>query len=155
MITAPHLHAILIHFPIALLVIGFLSELLAVFSKRRFYENVSFYLLSIGTLGTVAAYLSGSYAGDGMTDGIFQVPLGMHKEAALVTLSLSILTLLSKATIYFFNYQKTWSKWANFLLFALLIGSVTRTAYLGGELVFKHGAGIELTLPDFGEKPLE
>jgi uncharacterized membrane protein len=136
-------------------VIGFLSELLAVFSKRRFYENVSFYLLSIGTLGTVAAYLSGSYAGDGMTDGIFQVPLGMHKEAALVTLSLSILTLLSKATIYFFNYQKTWSKWANFLLFALLIGSVTRTAYLGGELVFKHGAGIELTLPDFGEKPLE
>lgn len=155
MITAPHLHAMVIHFPIALLVIGFLSELIAVFSRWSFFENVSFYLLSIGSLCAIAAYISGSYAGDGMTDGIFQEPLGKHKEAALVTLTLSIITTLSKAAIYFFSYQKNWSKWASFILFALLVGSVTRTAFLGGELVFKHGAGIELALPDFSDKPSE
>ncbi|MCP9768728.1 DUF2231 domain-containing protein [Lacihabitans sp. LS3-19] len=155
MITAPHLHAMVIHFPIALLMIGFLSEIIAVFSKWQFFKNVSFYLLSIGALGAIAAYISGSYAGDGMTDGLLQEPLGMHKEAALVTLSLSILTVLTKAAIYFLNYQKNWAKWASFLLFSLLVGSVTRTAFLGGELVFKHGAGIELALPDFGTKPSE
>jgi uncharacterized membrane protein len=30
------------------------------------------------------------------------------------------------------------------LLFALVIVAIGRTGYLGGQLVFKHGAGIEL-----------
>lgn len=155
MVTEQHLHALVIHFPIALLIIGFFSELIAIFSKSSFFKNVSFYLLSIGTLSVIVAYISGSYAGEGITDGIFQKPLGMHKEAALVTLVLSIITVFSKAAIFFFNYQKAWSKWTSFLMFTFLVGSVTRTAFLGGELVFKYGAGIELALPDFSEVPLE
>ncbi len=155
MITAPHLHAMVVHFPIALLMTGFLSELIALFSKRQFFKNASFYLLVLGTLGAVAAYASGSYAGDGMTDGILQEPLELHEDAALVTLLLAIITALFSAAMYFFNYQKAWAKWASFLLFAVLVGYVARTGYLGGQLVFKHGAGIELALPDFGAQPKE
>lgn len=152
MITAPHLHAMAIHFPIALLMVAFLSELIALFSKRQFFKNAALYLLILGAIGVVIAYLSGDAAGDGMTDGILQKPMGMHEEAALVTLWLAIVTTLASIAIYYFNYTKSWAKWASLLLFALLIGSVARTAYLGGQLVFKHGAGIELALPDFGEE---
>ncbi len=70
MITAPHLHAMVIHFPIALLMAGFLSEFIALFSKNIFFKHASLYLLTLGALGAIAAYTSGSYAGDGMTDGI-------------------------------------------------------------------------------------
>ena len=63
MITAPHLHAMVIHFPIALLMAGFLSELIALFSKKQFFKNASFYLLILGALGAIVAYVSGSYAG--------------------------------------------------------------------------------------------
>lgn len=152
MITAPHLHAMVIHFPIALLIIGFLSECIALFSNHQFFKNTSFYLLFLGTIGAIVAHLSGSYASDGMTDSLFQQPLGMHEEAAFVTLWLSIITLVFKAVIYFIDLEKSWAKWMSFVLFAFLVASVARTGYLGGELVFKHGAGLELVLPEFGEQ---
>lgn len=155
MITAPHFHAMVIHFPIALLMVGFLSEIIGVISKKQFFKNASLYLLVLGALGAIVAYLSGDAAGDGMTDGFLQKPIGMHEEAALVTLWMAIGLALLKSAMYYFNYDKTWAQWASVLLFALLVGSVARTAYLGGELVFKHGAGIELALPDFGDPPTE
>ncbi len=155
MITAPHLHAMVIHFPIALLIVGFLSELIALFTKRKFFKDAAFYLLILGALGAIVAYISGSYAGGGMTDGFLQEPLELHEDAALVTLWLAIITALFRAAIYYFDFQKNWAKWASILLFATLIGFVARTGYLGGQLVFKHGAGIELVLPDFGDPSAE
>lgn len=155
MITAPHFHAMVIHFPIALLIVGFLSELIGLINKKLFFKNASLYLLLLGTIGVLVAYLSGDNAGDGMTDGLLQKPMGMHQEAALVTLWLAIITALAKTAMYYFNYQKPWAKWTAFLLFALLVSSVARTGFLGGELVFKHGAGIELALPDFGDQPIK
>ena len=155
MITAPHLHAMVIHFPIALLMAGFFSEIIALFFKKEFLNYASFYLLFLGTLGAIAAYVSGSYAGGGMTDGILQPPLELHEDAALITLLLAIITTISRTAMYYFNYQKTWAKWISGLFYAVLIGFVARTGYLGGQLVFKHGAGIELALPDFGDQPKE
>jgi uncharacterized membrane protein len=155
MITTPHLHAVVIHFPIALLIVAFLSELISIFNKNQFFKNASLYLLILGTLGTIIAYISGSYAGDGMTDGLLQEPLDMHEDAALITLLLAIITTLFRVTMFYFNYQKPWAKWLSFLLFTVLIAYVARTGYLGGQLVFKHGAGIELVLPDFGDQPKE
>jgi uncharacterized membrane protein len=153
MITAPHLHALVIHFPIALLMAGFLSELIALFSKKQFFKNASLYLLLLGALGAIVAYVSGSYAGDGMTDGLLQEPMELHEDTALVTLLLAIITALLRSAMYYFDYQKAWAQWVSFLLFAALVGFVARTGYLGGQLVFKHGAGIELALPDFGDQP--
>lgn len=71
MLTAPHLHAMVIHFPIALLMTGVLSEIIGLFSKKLFFKHAAFYLLILGALGAIVAYVSGSYAGDGMTDGFF------------------------------------------------------------------------------------
>lgn len=150
MITAPHLHAMVIHFPIALLIVGFLSETIGQFSKNKFFSYTSFYLLIIGTIAAIVAYVTGNYAGNGMTDISLQGPLGMHEEAALVTLFLSTITLLVKASIYFFHYEKTWAMWLMIILYLMLVSSIARTAYLGGNLVFKYGAGIELIHSDYG-----
>ncbi len=155
MITAPHLHALVIHFPIALLLAAFLSELISLISKNQFFKNASLYLLFLGTLGAIVAYVSGSYAGGGMTDGLLQAPLEIHEDAALITLVLAIATTVIRIAMFYFNYQNAWAKWASLLLFTVMVGYVARTGYLGGELVFKHGAGIELALPDFGEQPKE
>jgi uncharacterized membrane protein len=153
MITAPHLHAMVIHFPIALLMAGFFSEVISLLIKREFLRQASFYLLLLGTLGAIVSYVSGSYAGGGMTDGMLQAPLEIHEDAALITLWLATITSISRMAMYYFDYQNAWAKWTTFLLYAILIGFVARTGYLGGELVFKHGAGIELALPDFGDQP--
>lgn len=152
MLTAPHIHAMVIHFPIALIFVGFLSEIIALFSKKHFFKNAAFYLLLLGSLSAIVAYISGSYAGDGMTDGILQTPMELHEEAATITLWLAIVTALFRVALYYFKYNRTWTKWVGIILFAALVGWVARTGYLGGQLVFQHGAGIELTLPDFGNE---
>ena len=148
--TITHLHAMIIHFPIALLMAGFLSEIIGLFSKNKFYKNAAFYLLLLGAVGAITAYISGSYAGEGMEEGILETPMELHEEAALISLWLAIITALFNVTLYYFKYQRSWAKWAGMILFTGLIISIARTGYLGGQLVFKHGAGIELALPDFG-----
>ncbi|MBD0777041.1 DUF2231 domain-containing protein [Maribacter sp. ANRC-HE7] len=152
MLTSPHIHAMVIHFPIALILVGFFSEIIALISKKQFFKDTSFYLLLLGALGAIVAYISGSYAGDGMTDGILQKPMELHEEAATITLWLAIITALFRVSLYYFKFERTWSKWVGIILFTALVGSVARTGYLGGQLVFQHGAGIELALPDFGNQ---
>jgi len=150
MISATHLHAMIIHFPIALLMAGFLSEVIALFSKKEFFSNVAFYLLLLGALGASAAYLTGSYAGEGIEEGPLKNPMELHEEAATITLWLAIVTALFRVIIYYFKYNRSWTKWVGIILFTALVGSVARTGYLGGQLVYNHGAGVQLALPDFG-----
>ena len=149
MISATHIHAMIIHFPIALLLTGFLSEIIALISNKDFFKKAAFYLLLLGAFGSAAAYLSGSYAGEGIEEGPLKAPMELHEDAALFTLWVAIITALFSVSIYFFKYQKAWTKWVGILLFTVLIAAVTRTGYLGGQLVYSHGAGIEMALPDF------
>ena len=149
MISATHLHAMIIHFPIALLMAGFLSEVIALFSKKEFFSNVAFYLLLLGALGASAAYLTGSYAGEGIEEGPLKNPMELHEQAATFMLILAIVTALFRVVIYYFKYNRSWTKWVGIILFTALVGSVARTGYLGGQLVYNHGAGVQLALPDF------
>lgn len=153
MISSTHLHAMVIHFPIALLMIGFLSELLGHLIKKPFFNQVAFYLLILGTFGTIIAYLTGDAAGEGMEEGTLGKAIDMHENAAIITMWLAIGASLLYTAILFFKLQNKWFKLISVVLFAAIIGAVTRTAYLGGQLVYKHGAGVELGLPDLNSNP--
>ena len=150
MITATHLHAMIIHFPIALLMAGFLSEVIALFTKKEFFRNASFYLLLLGAMGATAAYITGSYAGEGIEEGPLKAPMDLHEQAATITLWLAIITALFRVIIFYFKYDRKWTRLVAIVLFTILAGAVSRTGYLGGQLVYSHGAGVELALPDFG-----
>ena len=149
MFTASHLHAMFIHFPIALLIVGFLSEVISLFSKKEFFKKGGFYLLILGTLGTIASYLSGNAAGEGIEEGPLEKVMELHEQAATITLWLTIITAIVYVTIFIFQYKQSWVKIVSIILFAAVIGSIARTGYLGGQLVYKHGAGVQLALPDF------
>lgn len=153
MITATQLHAMVIHFPIALILTAFLSEIVFFLNKKDFYRYASFYLLILGVSGTMAAYASGNNASDEISNGLLKDPIEMHEDAATIMLWLAIITVVIKGAMYNFNYQRVWAQWISFLLFAVLVGYVARTGYLGGELVFKHGAGTELAPSDLGKTP--
>ena len=66
MISATHFHAMAVHFPIALLMAGFLSELIVLFIKKTFFRQAAFYLVILGALGSIVSYLAGKVAGYGM-----------------------------------------------------------------------------------------
>ncbi len=149
MFTPTHLHAMFIHFPIALLIVGFLSEVISLFSKKEFFKTGGFYLLILGALGTIASYFSGNAAGEGIEEGPLEKVMELHEQAATLTLWLTVATALVYLAIFIFKYRRSWARIASIVLFASVIGSLARTGYLGGQLVYKHGAGVQLTLPDF------
>jgi len=149
MISSTHLHAMLVHFPIALLMVGFLFEVASFFYKKEFFRQSAFYLLILGMLGTVVSYLAGNAAGEGMEEGSLNKAMELHEQAATISLWLTLATALVYTGIYFFKYKMSWPRVMAVLLFAGVIGSIARTGYLGGQLVYKHGAGVELALPDF------
>lgn len=150
MISATHLHAMVIHFPVALLLAGFLFEIIALFYKKELFSQFAFFLLVLGTLGAIVAYLSGSSAGEGIEEGPLKKPVSLHETAATITLVLAIVLSVLRALVIYFKFNRPWVKWAGIVLFAVLAGSVARTGYLGGQLVYSHGAGVQLALPDFG-----
>lgn len=151
MISATHFHAMIIHFPIALLMAGFFSELLGLITKKEFFKNAAVFLLLMGALGAIAAYISGNMAGEGIEEGPLKQPLDRHELAASITLWLATITALLRAATFYFKYNRSWVNWAFIVLFAVLAGSVATTGYYGGQLVYKHAAGVELALPDFGD----
>lgn len=144
MFSATNLHAMIIHFPIALILVGFVFEIIGVFSNKLFFKNIAFYLLLIGVLGTITAYISGSYAGEGIEVGALQLPIELHEQAAVISLYLAIITALFKLVVFYFKYDSKEINWIGFILFAVLTFSVVGTCYLGGELVYSYGAGVEL-----------
>jgi uncharacterized membrane protein len=148
MISATHLHAMFVHFPIALILVGFLSEIVSLFYRTDFFRQTALYLLILGTLGTIASYLAGKAAGDGMDEGSLGRAMEQHQQAATYALWLTIATAVLYLGVFFFQNKKAWVRLVSVLLFAMAIVAIGRTGYLGGQLVFKHGAGIELGMSE-------
>ena len=147
MFDTTHLHPMIVHFPIALLIVGFLFDLLSLILKKEFFGRAGFYLLILGTVGVIAAYLSGNYAGDGITEtGTLKQALETHEDAALLSLWLMVGTALVRIALVSLKKYKGVFRWAAFVLFLLGVLSIARTGYYGGELVFKHAAGVQLNL---------
>ncbi|MBK7562083.1 MAG: DUF2231 domain-containing protein [Chitinophagaceae bacterium] len=122
---------------------------------KNFFRQAGFYLLQLGTLGTIASYLAGNNAGEGMEEGALARAIEQHEQAATIALWLTIITAATYLGIYIFKYKKSWTRIISIVLFAGVIGAIARTGYLGGQLVYKHGAGVQLSLPDFSNPDSE
>lgn len=147
MIDTSHLHPMIVHFPIALLIVGFLAEAVSLIIKKEFFSKAGFYLLILGTLGVVAAYFSGDFAGDGITEtGTLKQALETHEEAATLTLWLMVGAALVRIAFVVLKKYNGVFKAIAFALFLVGVISIARTGFYGGELVYKHAAGVQLNL---------
>jgi len=146
MLSATHLHAMIVHFPIALLLVGFLFETIGLFSKKTFFQQAGFYLLILAAAGAITAYLTGNAAGEGMEGGSMGKAIEAHEQAATITLWLTVATALLRSAYEILKNKMLWLKIISFVLFTSAVAGVSYTGYLGGQLVFKHAAGVELSI---------
>jgi uncharacterized membrane protein len=151
MFSATHLHAMIVHFPIALLLVGFLSEIIGLVSKKKFFSQAGFYLLLLAAGGATVAYLTGDQAGDGMEGGSLKAAMDLHEQAAIFTLWLTIFAAVTRTAAELWLKNIKWLRIVSFILFLSAAAGVGRTGYLGGQLVFKHAAGVELGLGNTDE----
>jgi uncharacterized membrane protein len=142
---APNLHPIVVHFPIALLAVAVLLDLIRFTKRDHAGLNLSVQILyGLGTLGLIVAFITGRQATDTVeVAGQAFTVLASHENWALATTIFFILFFGLRFAAYW--YQLDMRKSISVASVALgLIGMclVTITGDRGGELVFGHGVGV-------------
>ena len=149
MFDTSHFHPLMVHFPVALIIAGFFTEVLSLFLRKKapWLTTASFYLMILGTLGAVAGYLTGEF----FTDE-FSGPLGELKENhevwAKVTMFVMIAASLLRIFLVWKKKEQSGLKWIVTGLFFVATLSVGYTGLLGGNMVYNNMIGMQDTEDD-------
>ncbi|TGB00350.1 hypothetical protein E4665_01345 [Sporolactobacillus shoreae] len=138
------LHPLLVHFPIALLIVGTAFQIIAVW-KKDFFDKAALLLLSLGFLSGIIAYLSGDgaeqFAASQWGNGYRSI-VHIHQAYATVTLLLFGAAIGLRLINYFFKRKFIMP----LVLIICLTGSITLalTGHYGGEMVYiqKHASSL-------------
>jgi uncharacterized membrane protein len=132
------LHPAAVHFPVALGVVGSIAEVTYLIIRRSSLKWYGPVLLTLALAGSGVAYFSGTSVKDKAVDqGVPQEAIDKHEESCLWALgALGLATLLSWAV-----RPKGRALWLSSLVALAAAGLTLYTGYLGGELVYRHGAG--------------
>ena len=142
MFSTSHLHPMLVHFPIALVIVGFLAEIAAlIFKKEPTLSRTGFYLLIIGSISAFAAWLTGNLFTADM-NGVAGKVQGYHELFANITLGLLFLTSVIRILILIRKNESTTLKLVAFIFYALAAFSVSITGFIGGKLVYNFMLGM-------------
>jgi len=134
------LHPVFVHFPIALLLAALFIETLALVLQRPAWHRLSLWNLGLGTLGAVAAVLTGRQAMAAAKHSmeIFRI-MELHERLGYGVLALMVLIagcrLLTRDRI---SRKMRWLLW---LVFAAACGVMAFGAHLGGRMVYEFGVG--------------
>jgi uncharacterized membrane protein len=138
MFPTSHLHPMLVHFPIALVAVGFLAELTSVFIKKEIcLTKVGFYLLIFGTLSALVAWLTGMFFTSDMSGSAGEIR-ETHELFAWITLGLLLVTSVLRIILQTRKTANNTLKWLSFALYALAAISVSVTGFFGGNLVYNY-----------------
>ncbi len=139
--SAAEIHAILNHFPAALLPVAVLFDLLGAWLKRDSLKAAGFWTLLAGVLGTGAAIISGAIASD-VVDHSEQAHVIMETHETLAYIVLAIFGLLA---VWRIVRRGRWGeKEQPVALTAAVIGVfiLIYQGSLGGKLMFDHAVGV-------------
>jgi uncharacterized membrane protein len=138
MISTEHLHPMMVHFPVALVVIGFIAELASLyFKKEACLSKLSFYLLISGTVTALFALLAGVFFTSEMSGAAGEIQ-NTHEMFAWITLSTLIVTTVLRFVILSKKEESSGLQKAAFILYLLAAVCVSITGYFGGTLVFNY-----------------
>jgi len=135
-------HPIVVHFPIALLLVGFAVDLAGLLLKRDWLARAALLLLILGSLGAVAA----RQAGKAEEESIVKTPaieaaIETHEESGNFTMWFFAGITVVRAALTGLKKFTPAMGWIFVVIWAVGAALLVRTAYYGGELVYQHGVG--------------
>ncbi len=147
MTALPNLHPALVHFPIALLPMALLFELLGLtLRKQDWLERAAVSLYAAAALGALVTRWAGVRASDGLVDIPAQVQLHIAKHSDWAHYSLWAIGALAvlRVLLYVRDPERTYAYARAGLLVVGLgaMGLLGFAADLGGGLVYQHGVAV-------------
>lgn len=132
----------MVHFPIAIITIGFFADLIGVFLKKEAcLTKMGYWLEFIGMIAAVLAFGTG-YFFTGPLEGEAGVLRDQHELFATITLILIILGTIFRIVIRYQGKEDTWLKYLSLAVYFLAFVFVGITGHLGGTLVIDHLIGL-------------
>ena len=125
MINPDHIHPMIVHFPIAIIMVGFLAEVLSLFFKsEKCLSKTGFYLLILGALSAIAAWSTGKLFTTEPTQGAIVGIFEKHETGALITMLLIISGAAFRIFLVIRKKEETPLKWIAFGLYFLAFAAV-------------------------------
>jgi uncharacterized membrane protein len=143
MFSTDHLHPMIVHFPIALITVGFIAEVVSLFFKReKCLSRTGFYLMILGSLAAVAGWTSGHLFTEAPTQGEILKVFHNHETGALITMILILAGTVFRIWLVVKKKEETQLKWIAFGFYLLAFAAVTFTGYMGGTMVYNFMIGL-------------
>ncbi len=130
-------HPILLHFPIALITMAAVSELLFFWYGNSLFDQASRFMVLAGAVTVIPTVLTGlAYGYNAQYEGIMSTYFWWHRFSGIFTAMLAIITaVIRELPQQKFPYLRT----AYYICLSLLFISVNVTGFLGGSLTFGIG----------------
>lgn len=136
----PNLHPFVVHFPIVLLLLAFISQFLGLIALREKFSWITLFQLIAGFIGAVlAAEVFHAHVGD-LPQNISEV-YESHEYYGIATTWLAGIALILKLISHFLFKLKTW---AEIIVFLMITGSavtVSLAGHLGAQMVHIENVG--------------
>jgi len=136
------LHPAVIHFPIALSLVGVLLDLLARHRRARSLEPAGLVLMLLAAAGAIVAVLTGSAAHDeAVVPQAAAALVARHEELGEIAMWALIAVAAARIALAVKGWFHGAAAWAYLLAAAVVAGLVSYQGHLGGQIVFRHGVG--------------
>lgn len=137
MFDTSHLHPMIVHFPIALITVGFIADVVFLFFKsEKCLSKTGFYLMVIGALAAIAAWSTGQLFTSEPNQGEIVSVFEKHETGALITMILMIIGATFRIWLVIMKKEESQLKWIAFGFYLLAFAAVTYTGFMGGSMVY-------------------
>jgi len=127
----------IVHFPIALIIVGFVAEVVSLFFRNeKCLSKTGFYLLVLGAVSSIAAWASGQLFTTEPAQGAILEVFEKHETGAFITMLLMIVAATFRIYLLYTKKEETPLKWLAFSLYLLGVLAVSFTGFMGGTMVF-------------------
>lgn len=137
----PPLHPVIIHFPIAMLLLAGVFGAISLFRKREFWKDLAFKSLLVGVIFTPFAVITGLIDEQKMGHDTVDPMLSFHKYNGL-----ALMFFYQILALWFWLRKKLPGK-GEYLAWVICLflgsGMVMLQGYLGGEMVYTKGMGVK------------
>lgn len=141
-----NLHPALSSFPLPLLTLLIIIEIFQVTTKSTSYEAANKLIAWAVLLAVLAAFFSG-YQGADFANGAFKVAdevIAQHHLIGKLLLFSAVPTVLAALVRSKAKFGREAFSWIYRILLVISFSLAATAGYLGGNLVFEHGAGVRV-----------
>jgi uncharacterized membrane protein len=136
MLDITHIHPLLTHFPIALIIVGFVADISSFIVKKEIcLSRMGLYLEVLGAIAAIVAFCTGYFlTGDNLESAGHTGE--MHETFAFFTLGTILVAAFVRILMVVQKKEATNMKYLSLGLFFLAFVFVSITGFYGGLVVF-------------------